>query len=175
MSLPSNEGRQRRRRCWFHASSITKYVVVRSRVGWFEGHWSQRGGRSIRCAGAECSICASGREPEVFWYLFVALDTGEVLVWNPPARLEPLMRELDEQIDGGVGCVLGIQREGLRSNSRIQAAIVGYEPCEELDIAPFVATLGGDPSSSTSPPKSPRSGSETGASSPHDSRVNVTG
>jgi hypothetical protein len=140
--IPTNEGRVSRRRCWFHASSVTKYVIVRSRVGWFEGHW--RGGRSFRCPGknAGCSTCESGKEPEIFWYLFVETDSGEVLVWNPPRRLEDLLREIDSSENGGVGLQLAIRREGIRQNSRIEAEIVGVCECEDLDVEPFVSTLG---------------------------------
>jgi hypothetical protein len=140
--IPTNEGRVSRRRCWFHAASVTKYAKIRSRVGWFAGHWAN--GRSARCAGSaeSCSVCASGKPCEFFFYVFLEVESGEVLVWNIPRRLEDLAREMDGSENGGVGLLLAIRREGILRNSRIEAEIVGFEDVEELDIEPFVATLG---------------------------------
>jgi hypothetical protein len=140
--LPTNEGRTFRRSCWLRVGSITKYVIVRSQAGWFEGHWINNGARSARCAGERCTICATGKEPEIFWYLFVQQDNGEVVVWNVPRRHEQLIRYLDEQANNGVGSILALHRTGIRSNSPIDVDVVGFEQAEELDIWPFVETLG---------------------------------
>lgn len=139
--IPSARERKRRA-CWFHASSVTKYVIVRSRVGWFAGHWSARGNRSARCAGSECPICASGAEAEIFTYVFVETEHGDVLAWQIPERLRDLARELEASTFEGPGCQLAIAREGVHRNSRVTAVITGFEHVEELDIEPFVRTLG---------------------------------
>lgn len=140
--LPTNEGKTFRRSCWLRVGTLTKYVVVRSRVGWFLGHWIAGGRRSARCPGAECLICAGGKEPEVFWYLFVQQENGEVVVWNVPRRFEDLITMLEESPGHGIGCVLSLVREGVRQNSPISVGIQGEEAAEELDIEPFVKTLG---------------------------------
>ena len=103
----------------------------------------------------------------MFWYLFVETSDAEVLVWNPPRRLEPLIREINEQQDGGVGTVLAITRDGFKSNSPIDAHIVDYREAEELEIDAFVRTLGNnfDLTQSLSDPIS---------AARHEARVNVT-
>lgn len=145
-----------RRRCWFRASTITKYVTIRSEVGWFIGHWK---GGAVRCPGPElCTICASGATKRLFTYVFIEDEHGEVLVFEIPERL----RELAEELEDEVGTQLAIVRDGTARNSRIDVLHVGREPSEKLDIWPFVNTLGNrhhspidlpDQSESSSPPK----------------------
>ena len=127
---------KRRRRCWFSASTTTKYVTVRSECGWFLGHWS---GGSVRCDSTpDCSICASGAGQRLFTYLFVEDEHGEILVLEIPERLIDLAEELGD----AVGTNLAIRREGTARNSRIEIIVVGSEVVDTLDIWPFVDTLG---------------------------------
>ncbi len=128
--------KQRRRRCWFHASTVTKYVTVRSECGWFLGHWS---GGAVRCdSSAECSICASGAAQRLFTYVFIEDEHGEVLAFEIPER----MRDVAEELEDAVGTQLAIRREGTARNSRIEIITTGSEVVEKLDIWPFVDTLG---------------------------------
>lgn len=140
--LPTNEGRTFRRSCWLRIGSITKYVIVRSQVGWFAGHWIAGGSRSVRCAGESCSICQTGKDAEIFWYVFAQQENGEIVVWNIPRRHESLVQHLANERSNGIGVVLSLHREGVRSNSPINVGVVGFEEAEELDIWPFVETLG---------------------------------
>ena len=127
---------RRRRRCWFRASTTTKYVTVRSECGWFLGHWS---GGAVRCdSSAECSICASGAGQRLFTYIFIEDEHSEILVFEIPERLVDLAEELGES----VGTQLAIRREGTAKNSRIEVIVVGSEVVDTLDIWPFVDTLG---------------------------------
>ena len=142
MSLPDHSPGKQRRSCWFIASTVSKYVVVRSRVGWFAGHWIGRANRSIRCAGDDCATCASGHEPRVFTYVFLEDQFGEVRVWEIPERLFDLAREIESSVMEGPGSELVISREGTAKNSAICASITGYRDVEELDIGKFVDTLG---------------------------------
>lgn len=128
--------KKRRRRCWFRASTTTKYVTVRSECGWFLGHWS---GGAVRCdSTAECSICASGAGQRLFTYIFIEDEFGEILTFEIPERLIDLAEELGDS----VGSQLAIRREGTARNSRIDIIIVGSEVVDKLDIWPFVDTLG---------------------------------
>lgn len=162
MSLPDSSPGKQRRNCWLRVGTVTKYVVCRSKVGWFRGHWSRKMRRSIRCAGDACPICASGETARVFTYVMVQVEGGEVLVWEIPERLYELAQELDSSLFGGPGEVLSIVREGTALNSRLHACIVGHEDCDELDINTFVSTLGMTLDLPTSPPPV-RSSSKTGA------------
>ena len=156
MALPKVPKR-RRRQCWFHASTVTKYVTIRSEVGWFLGHWS---GGAVRCdSSAECSICASGADQRLFTYIFIEDEYAEVYAFEIPERLFALADELGDS----VGSQLAIRREGTARNSRIEILVVGGEVVEKLDIWPFVDTLGRSrevpksgvtQSESFSPPKS---------------------
>lgn len=135
MSLP-RVPKQRRRRCWLHASTVTKYVTVRSECGWFLGHWS---GGCVRCdSSSECSICASGANQRLFTYIFVEDEHSEILAFEIPERL----RDLADELEDSVGTQLAIRREGTARNSRIDIIITGSEVVEKLDIWPFVDTLG---------------------------------
>lgn len=135
MSLPEAPKRQRRR-CWFHASTVTVYVKTRSKVGWFWGHWV---GGAARCPGIDlCSVCASGAERRLFTYVFIELERGEVMVFEIPERLHHLSKTLDE----AVGTTLAISRDGTARNSRINILDVGLEDADELDVWPFVNSLG---------------------------------
>jgi hypothetical protein len=141
--LPDSSPGKQRRNCWLRVGTVTKYVVVRSKVGWFRGHWSRQIGRSIRCAGDGCTICATGVQARVFTYVMVEDQNGEVLVWEIPERLFALAQELEASLFNGPGCVLGIVREGTAKNSRLNAFITDQQDTEELDIWAFVDTLGG--------------------------------
>lgn len=135
MSLP-RVPRSRRRRCWLQASTVTKYVTVRSEVGWFLGHWK---GGSVRCdSSPECTICGSGSSQRLFTYIFVEDEHAEVLVFEIPERL----RELADELEDSVGTTLAIRREGTARNARINVVILGHESVDRLDIWPFVDTLG---------------------------------
>lgn len=142
--IPREEEKEKRNRrsAWFRASTVTKYLRIRSQVGWFRGHWTKKAGGSVRCIGAECVFCSSGDRARVFLYVFVEDAEGEVLVWEIPWRLRDVAYELEQQTWKGVGCVVSVCREGVMSNSRICASIVGEERVEELDIWAFVDSLG---------------------------------
>jgi hypothetical protein len=140
--LPESSPGKQRRNCWLRVGTITKYVVVRSKVGWFLGHWSAKLRRTIRCSGESCTICASGAEPRVFTYVFVHTEDHEVLVWEIPERLFALAQEIEQSLMQGPGCVLALSREGTAINARLSASIVGFEEVDELDITAFVETLG---------------------------------
>lgn len=151
MALPERSPGKQRRRCWFSPSSTTKYVTIRSKVGWFEGHWIGKANRSIRCSGKSCTICASGHSPRVFTYVFVEEQSGEILVWEIPERLFDLAREIEGSVFEGVGVVVAVGREGVYANSAITAVVVDEREAEELDIQTFVATLGLPPQTPTQP------------------------
>lgn len=128
--------KRHRRHCWFKASTITKYVTVRSECGWFLGHWS---GGAVRCDQTpECSICASGADQRLFTYIFIEDENAEILTFEIPERLVDLAEELGDS----VGSQLAIRREGTARNSRIEILVVGSEVVDKLDIWPFVDTLG---------------------------------
>lgn len=135
MPLPEVE-KKRRRSLWFLASSVTAHVTLRSRVGWFLGHWK---GGSVRCPGEDqCSICASGAQQRLFTYFFVELHDGNVMVFEMPERLVDTARELEN----APGTMLAITRDGLFKNSPILVVITGHRDVEELDLEPFMNTIG---------------------------------
>jgi hypothetical protein len=53
-----------------------------------------------------------------------------------------LVQQIDSTPTRGVGVQLAIRREGKASNSAIAIVITGFEARDELDIGPFVSTLG---------------------------------
>jgi len=65
-------------------------------------------------------------------------EHGEVLIFEMPERLYDLAQELED----GVGTQLAIRREGSAQNARIEILMTGFERVAELDIEPFVRTLG---------------------------------
>lgn len=140
--VPDRSGKKTRRSCWLRATGSTRYVTIRSRFGWFEGHWSNAHGGTVRCPGAECPICESGAEPRVFVYAFVELEHGEVVVFEFPERLRELVQEIDGSPTRGVGVQVAIRREGVHRNSPVSVLVTGFEAVEEVDVAPFVSTLG---------------------------------
>ena len=96
----------------------------------------------MRCPGEGCLICESGDPPRVFMYIFVEIENGDVLVFEIPERMRALALELEGSLYEGPGCQLSIFRDGTALNSKIDARVVGFEACEELDIWSFVSTLG---------------------------------
>ena len=131
------------------------------------GHWSGRARRSTRCGGEGCTICASGDQVRIFTYVMVELEDETIRVWEIPERMYDLARELEASAHEGVGCQLAIRREGTAANSRLWASIVGESLVEELEIGPFVDTLG---------LPSPTLDSGTGArSASHEARDHVRG
>lgn len=143
MSIPDAQylGKQRRR-CWLRASTQSKYVTTRSAVGYFIGHWSAAARRSLRCEGSGCPICASGGEPKAFMYCFVELAEGEVMVWEISPRLLDLAMEIDELAKRGIACLVQIWREGTAQNSPVSARVLDQKELDELDIVPFIDSLG---------------------------------
>lgn len=77
-----------------------------------------------------------------FTYVFVQGEESEVLVLEIPERLFEVAQEIEASATGGPGVCLSIRREGSAKNSPIGILIVGQEECDELDIEPFVSTLG---------------------------------
>lgn len=142
MSLPSDPERGRNSNCWCRATSQTQYLTVRSKVGWFMGHWAPKFGGSCRCIGELCSICASGSEPRPFYYIAVSADDLEIKFLEIPRRHREVADELDKSESGGVGYKIMIQKDGVHKNSPILLKIIGFEVCEEFDIWAFVGTLG---------------------------------
>jgi hypothetical protein len=117
-------------------------VVVRSRLGWFYGHWDADVKRSRRCADRECALCARGLEKRTFGYCWVELPNGETQVLELSGRQGELAYSLQQRGTGSVGTVLIIQKTGPARNSPIQIIEGDTVSCEELDIWGFVNTLG---------------------------------
>lgn len=140
--IPERGPSKKRRRCWLKASPTTRYVTLRSSIGWFLGHWSPRFGGCVRCPGPDCPICESGLDPIAFTYAFVELEDGEVMVFEFPERLRELVMDIDSSPTRGVGCQVAIRREGPHRNSAISALVTGFEAVEEIDLQPFLSTLG---------------------------------
>ncbi len=142
MSLPADPQRSTTGNCWFKATQQTQYVVIRSQVGWFMGHWSVKLRGSCRCLGDLCPICAAGTEPRPFYYVAVQGESGAVKFLEIPRRHRSVAEELEASDTKGIGCQLMIKKDGGYSNSPILMNICGFERCEEFDIWPFVGTLG---------------------------------
>lgn len=142
MSLPSGERARQRRRCWFRASTSSKYVVTRSQCGYFLGHWSAKFRRSVRCSGEGCPFCASGLDPRAFVYVFVEDPRDGVMVWELGSRLFDLAVEIDEAALRGQACRIQVWREGTAVNSAVSARCLEHLALDELDISAFVNSLG---------------------------------
>lgn len=160
MSIPAPPSNGRRGRVWIRATETTIHGVVCSRVGYFSGHWSARLRRSVRCLGDVCPVCISGEEPRPFYYIFVELDDGSRGVFEIPTRHFEFAEWLDETESGGVGVRIAIWKDGKAKNSPLNLRSEGFEEVDELDIWPFVQTLGSglvavDPTGATSAPRDP--------------------
>ena len=141
-SIPDRATGRRRMGCWFRVGSTAKYVVVRSRVRFFMGHFSGRHGRSLRCPGDGCPFCNAGGQPEAFTYVMVEDSQAAVLVWEISRRLRSFAQEVDDLVARGSSPRIQVWREGTASNSPIDARVVDLVPLDEIDIQPFVDTLG---------------------------------
>ncbi len=142
MSLPTDPERGANGNCWCRATQQTKYLHVRSQVGWFMGHWVPKMRGSCRCLGELCPICAAGSEPRPFYYIAVCEEGNEIKFLEIPRRHRKIAEQLDQSQTKGTGFKLMIQKEGKLSNSPILLDIIGFEDCDEFDVWPFVGTLG---------------------------------
>lgn len=149
MPLPTPEPRKNHRSVWFRGTAQPTYLTVRSRVGYFLGHWAPARGGSIRCDGEDCLICSSGQAARAFYYIWVELDNAEVKIFEIPERLKDIADQLYDDERDGVGVQMCVRKEGKSQNSPLAILITGRVDCEVLDIAPFVETLGHKRSSST--------------------------
>jgi hypothetical protein len=117
-------------------------VIVRSRVGYFYGHWDSEARRSRRCCDYGCEFCQRGATKRTFAYIWVELFDGDTRVMELSGRHAELAVELHDRGVGAVGQVLYVEKTGTAKNSPISIMQGETEPCEELDIWGFVNTLG---------------------------------
>lgn len=128
--------------CWFRATTKRSRLVVRSRLGYFEGHWDSVARRSRRCSEYGCEFCQRGAVKRTFAYVWVEDHAGETMVMELSGRHADLAVELFERGTEAVGQVLFVEKTGSAKNSPVSILQAEKQACEELDIWGFVNTLG---------------------------------
>ncbi len=158
MPLPTPDPIKTKRSVWFRSTSVAHHVIVRSKVGFFLGHWSRSRGGSFRCDGDDCAVCLGGQPARAFYYIWIECENKDVKILEIPDRLKDIAEQLFDDPLGGVGTKLCVRKEGKAQNSPLAILITGRMESEELDIWNFIETLGRprrfETSTQTSPSRS---------------------
>lgn len=143
--LPDYEDTRRAKSIWLRPGTNWVECVVCSEVEWFYGHWDKAAGRTRRCGGAACALCEIGQARQPFFYLGVQSGSDRLQVIEIGRSLRPLAEDLLKAGVDAIGTKVKIRKKGVERNAPFLFEVIGREPCDELTLAPFVATLGLEP------------------------------
>lgn len=127
---------------WLKVGVIPLEVVILGGAAW-ASHWDPNLGRSRRCAGAACALCAKGGRPQLRYVFLVRLTDGtEAWLELREAQYRDLL-DLQEVYGDLVGMRLRVYKSTPHPRAKVVLERVGAEAVPyERDVSNFVARLG---------------------------------
>lgn len=127
---------------WFMATQQGRELVCLSDAHFWLSHWDSDVGRSRRCGGSDCVLCAAGLRP-VYRFVFLVEDRTHRDWW---LELREAHRAAIESANcpssGCCGAVFYVSRRGPGKRGRVVVDHIGIEPKQEIDCSVFVSSLG---------------------------------
>lgn len=127
---------------WLQVGLVPLEVVILGGAAW-SSHWDARAGRSRRCAGANCALCAKGHPPQLR-YVFLVRTTEGLEAWLElrEAQYSDLVA-LQDVFGDLVGMRLRVYKSSPHPKARVVIERVGAEVVPfERDVTGFVSRLG---------------------------------
>ena len=109
-------------------SDQARQVVVISEATVVASHWLPAEGRSQRCGGPGCPLCAGGDDPTDRAYVWVQAGDGTDRIFEFRARQEEQLNAQGVMIEQIEGVELRIRRKGQAYNSPVMVEVVGRIP-----------------------------------------------
>lgn len=124
---------------WYHPQQELDVVICLTQVEHWVSHYSPEQGRSVRCSGDNCPLCAKG------WGQQLRVVIGVQSAKQGRCLME--LRERHRQVFEGleIGRKIRVCKTGSAKNSPVECALMGLIEAEEWSIAPLVAHLGLNP------------------------------
>lgn len=117
-------------------------LVICSRVEHWVSHWDVEKGRSRKCAGLECSLCAVG-VPRVTRFIVMAIDSrGHEVLVELRERHRHILEQIEATVTNGEGVRITARKEGQARNSPVTFTILGPEAVYRREISKLVDCFG---------------------------------
>jgi len=127
---------------WLVASQKKQRVVIISRIRFWTSHWDVTAGKSRRCAGDACQLCAAGLPQQIRYVCLVVDQLGSQRLLEFRERHYAVLETMRCQPRGELGTVIVIQKSGEAKNSPVEIKAVGQEQVIEQEISRLVESLG---------------------------------
>ena len=119
----------------------TEFVVC-SQVEHWVSHWDNVAGRSRRCGGVRCLLCAVG-SPKVLRFVAMAVDDrGQEVLIELRERHRQIAERIEATLANGEGVRIVGRKEGSAKNSPCDWRVLGVEPVFRREIKLLVAAMG---------------------------------
>ncbi len=127
---------------WFVASVHRVHLTCLSDCHFWLSHWDATAGRSRRCGGASCALCALGMRP-VYRFVFLAEDAMHRDFWLELREAHrSTIEEANDVASGCAGAVLCVYRRGPGKRAPVVVDYIERVARLEIDVSLFVSSLG---------------------------------
>jgi hypothetical protein len=130
---------------WVHFTDRRLELVVISPVEGWISHYGAGRGKSPRCGGVRCALCAIGNPKQVRFVMLCMDDRGNERLLELRERHRKIVERIHASLEAGEGVRIVGRKEGKADNSPVSVNVIGVEHVYIRTIANLVATFGEAP------------------------------
>ena len=129
---------------WYKPSVLPVEALIIGAAHWYS-HWDASIGRTRRCGGIACALCAAGRSVEQRYVLMCRILGDEQLV-ELRSRHWLILSEIQDIYGSVIGATIRLWRDSSASNAPVSVSFVSFtSDVIERSITNLVARFGAEP------------------------------
>lgn len=127
---------------WVAATERAQRLLIVSEVRHWVSHWEASSGRSRRCGGEGCALCALGGQRQLRMVVLCVDGRGNDILFEFRERHRDVLQQILERHKTTVGVRISVWKDGGAKNSPVCVKLIDKEFAQEREIARLVESFG---------------------------------
>jgi hypothetical protein len=127
---------------WVQATERAQRLLIVSEVRHWVSHWEASSGRSRRCGGEGCALCALGGQRQLRMVVLCVDGRGNDILFEFRERHRAVLEGILERCKTTVGVRISVWKDGSAKNSPVCVKYIDQEHAQEREISRLVESFG---------------------------------